>query len=375
MNMKKISGFLITIVLTIVFLQSSYSQLDRIDFLRGGTDDANLLFKEYLTPYANILGANLNSGWYNTAKPHKLGGFDITITLNAAWAPSADRIFNLTELALSSDATITGGTETPTVAGKKTETRPEIVYAKDIVGVGTDIEYARYTMPDGTGLSYLPLPMVQLGIGMPLGTDVSVRFLPSLDLGDPGNIGLWGIGLKHSISQHIPVLKEVPVLDISAQGGYTKLSTYANLNYDPLDIVEDQNHDYVNDMNVWLDQKLEMEITAWTVNMLVSETLPVVTFYQGIGYSNSEVNLGLTGNFPFPSIETDSGSDYFGEVVVKDVPNEGIIKDPIDLQMDSHKNLRLNAGMRIKLGVFTINFDYTRANYNVLTAGIGISFK
>jgi hypothetical protein len=43
--------------------------------------------------------------------------------------------------------------------------------------------------------------------------------------------------------------------------------------------------------------------------------------------------------------------------------------------MQNSKDLRLNAGMRIKLAVLTIHFDYTKANYSVFTAGLGISFR
>lgn len=351
-----------------------FPQLDNIDFLRGGINDANSLFQGYLTPVANILGANLNAGWYNTAKPHKLGGFDITITTNVALAPPSDKLFNLDDLPLISDASIIGGNTSPTITGDKTDDRPKIEYTKDVPGFGP-VKYAEYTLPNGTGFNFVPLPMVQVGIGLPFGTEVTGRFLPSIDLGTTGNIGLWGIGIKHSILQHIPVLKKIPFLDITAQGAYTKLNSYANIDYSPLDIVADANHDYVNDPDVWLDQKIELGVTAWTANLLVSETFPVISFYQGIGYSTSKVNLGVTGNFPFPSIETDNTSPYYGDPVVQNNSTEGIIKDPIDLDMQNNKALRLNAGLRLKLGVLTIHFDYTKAKYTVLTAGLGISFR
>jgi len=369
--MEKIRICFLSLVLLAGLNSFSFSQLDQIDFLKGGVDDAEVLFQEYLSPYANIFGAALNAGWYNTAKTHKFGGFDVTMTLNVSWAPAADRIFNLNDLQLLGD--FTGGPETPTVAGKKTEIRPEMVYKKDVPGIG-EVEYARSSMPDGTDIFYLPVPMVQLSIGLPLGTEVSGRLLPNLDFGNSGNIGLWGVGLKHSISQYIPGLKKLPILDISAQGAYTKLKSYADIDYDPLDIVEDAAHDYVNDMEVWLDQRLKLDVTAWTANVVVSETLPVITFYQAIGYSNSTVDLGLNGNYPFPSIETEDNANM-GEPVIKNIEGEGIIKDPIQMQMQNNKDLRLNAGFMLKLGVLTIHFDYTRANYSVATAGLGISFR
>ena len=40
--------------------------------------DGQSLIEAYVSPLGNSLGAALNNGWYNTAKPHHLGGFDVT---------------------------------------------------------------------------------------------------------------------------------------------------------------------------------------------------------------------------------------------------------------------------------------------------------
>ena len=45
------------------------------------TNDASNFLESYFSPLFTSLGSGLNNGWYNTAKPHKLGGFDITFTL------------------------------------------------------------------------------------------------------------------------------------------------------------------------------------------------------------------------------------------------------------------------------------------------------
>jgi hypothetical protein len=101
----------------------------------------------------------------------------------------------------------------------------------------------------------------------------------------------------------------------------------------------------------------------------------VITFYEAIGYSNSKVNLGLTGNYPIPTVETDTNSPYVGQPVVKNVQGTGIVKDPIDLDMANSKDLRLNVGMRLKLGILTLHFDDTKAHYSSATAGLGFSFR
>ncbi len=351
-----------------VGLQSAlFSQLTDVSFLKGGPEDAQALFQEYLTPYANIFGADLNAGWYNSGKVHKLGGFDLTVTFNTAWAPPSARTFDASALSLSPMASIVGDPMSPTIAGKRGVTPPSLKYEADFAG--TPVTIAQYELPGGTGVNMIPLPMAQLTVGGPFGTDVSFRYLPNVPLGKAGNIGLWGVGARHSILQHIPALKKLPVLDITAQGGYTKLTTFANINYDPSNIGS-QVKDYTTNVNQWADQKLEMVASAWTINLIVSETLPIISFYQGIGYSSSTVDLGLNGNYPFPRLAT--SGPHIGEVVVEDTD---IVKDPLQFQMNNNKDLRLNAGFRLKLGVLTIQFDYTKANYSVFTTGLGISFR
>jgi len=370
-SMKRFKVALLSVAI-FALSASTYAQLTDVDFLKGGIDDAKPLFESYLGPYANIFGANLNAAWYNTAKPHKLGGFDLTVTFNTAWAPVADRTFDLSTLGLN--GSIIGDPITSTVAGKKITDRPSLRYTEtvDLNGTPTDITLAEYKVPNGTGINMIPLPMAQLGIGLPFGTDVSVRYLPTLDLGNFGSIGLWGVGGKHSIIQHIPGLKHLPVIDISVQGGYTKLTTLANLNYGPDKIANAT--DLTTDPTVFDDQKVQFTAGAWTINLIASQTLPVITFYQGIGYSSSVIDFGLKGSYPFPEVDVDPVSPHFGELVVTD---NGILTDPelLNFEMKNNKDLRLNAGFRIKLGVLTIHFDYTKANYSVFTSGIGVSFR
>jgi len=357
---------------------SSSAQINQVDFIKGGINDAQILFEQYLTPYANSFGANLNAGWYNTAKPHKLGGFDVTVTVNTAWAPDVARTFDMATLGL--DASIDGTTTiAPTAAAKRSVVRPDLVYNADYAG--SSFEVARYQVPGGSGVNAIPLPMAQLGIGLPWGTDVTVRYLPELDLGKFGSIGLWGVGLKHSILQHIPLFKRLPVLEASVQGGYTDLSTFANIDFQPV------GYEFlvgIDNLATFFDgQKITLGVQSWTANIVFSQTLPIITFYQAIGYSSSNTSLALTGKYPINRLVTSpsdpQAADYLGKVIVDydetNLDGDAIVTDPFNIEIQNTKDLRLNAGFRIKLGVLTFHFDYTKANYSVFTGGIGISFR
>ncbi len=74
-----------------------------LDFVYGGVEDAEKILQAYLEPFANILGSDLNAGWYNTARPHELGGLDITATVSWAKAPASLLTYDVSALGLNGD--------------------------------------------------------------------------------------------------------------------------------------------------------------------------------------------------------------------------------------------------------------------------------
>ena len=76
---------------------SSYSQTAQ-SILGQDIKQGEKLIEAYFTPMAESFGAGLNSGWYNTAKPHSLGGFDLTFTLNTVIIPNSAKTFNIEDV-------------------------------------------------------------------------------------------------------------------------------------------------------------------------------------------------------------------------------------------------------------------------------------
>src|SRR6056297_708510 len=90
MKNRPISKLLLTGIIVISFTFPVKAQLDGLGkVISYQTENAQILLKEYIRPYTNALGTDLSSGGYNTAKPHKTLGFDITFTLNTPSGPNA----------------------------------------------------------------------------------------------------------------------------------------------------------------------------------------------------------------------------------------------------------------------------------------------
>lgn len=109
------------------------------------------------------------------------------------------------------------------------------------------------------------------------------------------------------------------------------------------------------------------KIEGWTVNLIASQTLPVITFYEGIGYASSLVEMLVEGHFPIHSVIT--AGDDLGKTTYE------IVKNPIAIEYANFNNLRLNVGVRIKLGVFTVHYDFTHTLYATHSVGVGVSFR
>lgn len=347
-------------IVSIFFLSLvSYSQIDNFDFLRSAPADGVKYLQAYISPYANAFGAGLNGGWYNTAKPHKLGGFDITINTSAAFVPTSAETFDVSKIELSSSLTGTG--IAPTIAGPKTE-GPLMAYK--IGGV----TLASFNAPQGTGWKVVPVPTAQVGIGLPLGTELKVRFIPKINISD-GDLSLWGVGLVHSLLQYLPGNKVMP-FDVSLFGGYTKLTADVPLNLEP-----DSPQNYTAPYDAaksFSDQFLKISVQALNISAIASLNLPVITFYGGVGFCKTRTLMDFSGNFPLPVLVTPGAGAPYAEY-----NNSGVIKGSAfpDMDIKNFSGMRANIGFRLKLAVITIHADYTRAQYNVLTAGLGVSIR
>jgi hypothetical protein len=343
---KLITRRLKTITVLLIIMSSvTFAQLNNVDFLKAGAADGAKIMQAYLAPWANAFGAGLNGSWYNSAKPHKLGGFDITAAINIGIAPSAASTFDVGNIGLT---TFTGSGNAPTVSGAKTSGQT-ITYESGGVPVAT------FSTPPGTNWKIIPVPTAQIGIGLPKGTELKIRYIPKFNIKD-GNISLWGVGLMHSIMQYIPGSKMIPV-DVSLFGGYTKLQGNVPISLLP------GTPNTINPATSFTGQKMSASVGAWNISVIGSLNIPVLTVYGGLGYSKTATDIRLSGNIPTVNLTTGGYDDT------------GVLANFPGINIKNFSGVRANVGFRIKLGVITFNADYTRSQYNVVSGGLGISFR
>ena len=286
------------------------------------------LIEAYFTPMAESFGAGLNSGWYNTAKPHSLGGFDLTFTFNTVIIPNSAKTFNIkdaggTTFTSSEDraSTIFGPRETTTM------------YYESSVSVSNPSPVViPFEMPKGFGVSAIPLPMIQAGIGLIKNTAIDIRYMPMLNVGDDINVNLFGIGLKHDLLQWMPGIGDAIPMSLSLQGGYTSLNTELKI----------------------AGQEVILNTKATTINLVASKKLLMVTGYASLGYNSANTTFEADADFELNGIRFD---------------------EKIKIDFESNNSLRANIGLRLNMSIVTIQADYTFAEYPTATLGLGVSLR
>lgn len=369
----------VALVSIILALSTANAQEQMAGFLTTGLSDANKLIGAYASPLLKSFGTGLNGGWYNTGKPLGAGGFDFRVSFCVPIAPTSDRSFDVNSLGLSNQTRVVGSNSTAaTVFGSsKASEMPEVAVYGRYPGATQDSMLTSTKLPQGIGVPYFMVPAPQLTVGIGLKTDVSVRYLPKLDLGS-AKVEMLGVSVKHDVKQWIPVMKELP-FDLSVQAGFTNLS--GSIAVDALSASASTNTTYNANPNKTYNQTVELTSNAYNSNLILSKKIIWFTPYVSIGYAAASTVLSMKGEYPITSInENVDFTKVYGTVGYHaNDPNSHpkIVKeliDPIKITSDI-SSLNSSVGFRAKFTVFALHVDYTIGAYNMLTTGISIGMQ
>ena len=334
------------------------------DILRSGANDANLLIRNYLRPFGPGFGAGLNSGWFTSSKAHRPLGFDFRVSSTFATVPNFDQLINMERLVFENLEVLDGPMISPTLFGEEsTGTRLGETFANP--ETGETIELYSFTMPKGIGSHYVVTPMAQFTLGLIRDTDITVRYLPSMNLNDDFKTGLRGFGVQHGLNQW---LNQSPdAIDVSIHIGFTEI--LADFNY----LVEpEEGSDILNPhpSSTWNGQGMTVRSSAFTSSLILGKQMRILSLYGGFGFQQAKTNVKAVGTYPAviplgPNEYTPGGPNRTIEIV----------EDPIDLDFES--NLRMNyfLGARLQLLITAITVSYNFSEYNSFNVGFGISVR
>ena len=319
-----------TKILTFLFLVCSSLFVSAQNITISNTSDATNFLGAYFSPFAESIGAGLNKGWYNTAKPHKLAGFDVSLSLNLITISDEIASFDVNNIENFSSAS----SSTPSILGN---------------GEGAIINYqdgnvnGQFVMPDqNIEIKAVPMPTLNVGLGLIKGTEINVRYIPTYeyDIGfiGKGSVELYGAGIKHDILQWLPLNKFLP-FDLSIQGAFSQFNTSFE--------VESQS----------VRQGVDLDIQASTVNLIFSKKFAMITAYGSVGQNFVSSTLNANTNFSLGSTSTLN------------------FDSPLEINMPKTSEMQASVGVRLQFAIFTLYANQTFSSYPSTSAGIGISFR
>ncbi len=323
--MKKVFFSLLLIIMVTSLFAGVQEKLEQF-----GKDNGMV----YVKPLVTAFGTTMNTGLFNTAKVLKPFAFGLNVNMMLAFVPDEDKTFT----AVRPDLYIVNPIDTTQVIYLYADEELEsaTVFGEDGADFvhnpllddipGLDANQLDLSLPNGANLPAVPFLMPQFNLGLPFGNEIMIRGFPKVEINkDIGDIGFWGFGLKHSVSQYIPLIP----IDIAVQAAYQNL--------------------YVGDI---------LTFSNFNANFEVSKKLLMWTLYTGVGYDKT--NVSAEYEYTYQIINESNEIVPFSETIKFDV--------------DGENEIRATAGIRYSLLLLKLYADYTISKYSVFNAGIGVSF-
>lgn len=369
---------------------------------RGQQIDPSIFFgiinrnlPEYLSPLTQSLGIAVNNGLYNTGRPHRLLGFDVTLNLSVTMLPldAQSYMFSLPDTIITMDLEydvdgngidelfrpgfslpqmFTGDLSFPTILGSYGDADSSLhvnttyinttiqgVVRDSLVAWGLPTSYIdniladidldvadpdlNISKPPGLGdligISGLPMVFPQASIGLPLGLELTLRGSPTpLEITDSlgatmFSASVFGFGGRFDLKSILP---KIPLVLPDLSVGFYQ--TYFNMTLG----------------SEATEPSIAFKTTS--LNAMISKKLLVLTVYAGAALENAQLRIDT----PL-MLEALTGVDY------------GTALDPFE---DSSSYTRFTLGARVKLLLLAVHAQIAMiGDYKAYTAGLSITFR
>lgn len=215
-------------------------------------------------------------------------------------------------------------------------------------------------LPPGSNINTIVAAIPQVEIGALYGTELLVRFIPSVRLSETiGNFSFWGIGIKHSISQYI----SDPFLDIAAQVVY-------------------QGTTLDNTVGV-TNAKLTSKATFWNGNIHASKRFGAFTAFSGLSVENVDISADYVYSLPRSlqaSLNLIVWKDANGDGKAQDdeyVPDPengypGDTKPQTSTVALNNTSVKWTIGGAMQFGPVSVFVDYNISKFNIFSGGLSV---
>ncbi len=289
------------------------------------------LLEGYTQPLVTAFGTGISTGLFHSAYSHDFLGFDLGVRAMYIRIPNSARYFAGTALicSLTADSLVFETIELDSLSTVFGSGNTTIVpTSKNSVGIPPSI-------PGGFDVSYVPLILPQLNIGLFRGGELAIRYIPFTYKGS--RVIFLGLGFKQELTRLLG-LKSAPVA--LAVGGA----------YQDFGIKDSLGNEVVNS-------------ETWNLQFLISKRIAVFEPFLGVGLERTKVFFPYEFNYEIP--DTISG-----------IPTDRIsITEEINVELRGQNEYRAIVGFTLRIGVLYLHYDYNVLPYSTHNAILGLSVR
>ncbi len=313
------------------------------DLLTAGIADAKRFSTDYIAPASEGLAYSINNGWFNNAKAPKKYGFEISIVGNASFIKDEKKSFQM-NVADYENVRFADNSPSKSVATALGQNNPDITvfltYDDPLFG-NQEVPLALPTGIGSENINMIPTGFLQASFSPFNGTQLKGRFFPKVDAEDV-KVGFYGLGIQQEFTSWLPTDNIFPVA-ISGLIAYTHL---------------DGQYDFTDGEYVQGEkQRIDTKVNTMLFELLVGTKLKIINFYAGLGYIDGKSTTDLLGTYRV------TDGFLFSEEII----------DPFSVEQDV-SGIRGTVGANLQLGFFSVNADYTLAEFDSASVGLNFSF-
>lgn len=289
------------------------------------------LLEGYTQPLITAFGTGISTGLFHSAYSHDFLGFDLGVRAMYIRIPNSARYFTGTALicSLAADSLVFRTIELDslsTIFGPGNAT--VVPTSKNTVGIPPSI-------PGGFDVSYVPLVLPQLNIGLFRGAELAIRYIPFTYKGS--RVKFLGLGFKQELTRLLG-LKSAPVA-IAVGGAHQEFGIKDSLG------------------NQVVNSK------TWNLQFLISRRIAVFEPFLGVGLERTKVFFPYEFTYEIP--DTISG-----------IPTDRkSVTEEINVELLGQNEYRAIVGFTLRIGMLCLHYDYNVLPYSTHNAMLGLSIR
>ena len=295
--------------------------------------DMRFLAGAFAQPASEGAAYQASAGWFSSATSLELWEFRPSVHGNALFVPTSKQSFTVSDGDVGLLSVEGGGAaKVPTAFGGKTE----VYYQGFIDAAPIYSGEVRFKAFDGIGKDYVPHAFVQLAVGLPQETELTIRAMPEVTI-DGVQASTYGLGLKHNLSQYFR-FNEPEDIQLAAGLSYSKF----NVNYEFEPIVV---------QNIVTMDLIDVEANLWMLEAIASKRYGNFEVFGALGATMSDFSYVMGG----------SGT-YLG-----------LVNTELEALGDSETQFKGDIGFNLHFGNFRLSTMATAGKF--FNANLGLHYK